>query len=201
MIRRPPRSTRTDTLFPYTTLFRSALAEPAVTRRPHQTRKVVVRHMDERYMIATLEIDFGLFGEDCSAGRIPMPVRGAQEKAAGLALLHRFRRVMLRFRNRSITIGISLAKPSGLHRGEFALRELAVTVRVGCRPVSSGFHACFRRGKLTVPIRIFRRPCCGNPGVMFSSAELSISVGVLLLPILIGKRRRTDGKNGGHNDI
>src|SRR3546814_3996492 len=27
MIRRPPRSTRTDTLFPYTTLFRSPLAE------------------------------------------------------------------------------------------------------------------------------------------------------------------------------
>src|SRR3546814_16021630 len=27
MIRRPPRSTRTDTLFPYTTLFRSCLAE------------------------------------------------------------------------------------------------------------------------------------------------------------------------------
>src|SRR3546814_18944423 len=30
MIRRPPRSTRTDTLFPYTTLFRSAL----LTRSP-----------------------------------------------------------------------------------------------------------------------------------------------------------------------
>src|SRR3546814_7773030 len=29
MIRRPPRSTRTDTLFPYTTLFRSVLAESA----------------------------------------------------------------------------------------------------------------------------------------------------------------------------
>src|SRR3546814_1334477 len=29
MIRRPPRSTRTDTLFPYTTLFRSDLVEPA----------------------------------------------------------------------------------------------------------------------------------------------------------------------------
>src|SRR3546814_807806 len=27
MIRRPPRSTRTDTLFPYTTLFRSVLVE------------------------------------------------------------------------------------------------------------------------------------------------------------------------------
>src|SRR3546814_12887596 len=29
MIRRPPRSTRTDTLFPYTTLFRSAPLRPA----------------------------------------------------------------------------------------------------------------------------------------------------------------------------
>src|SRR3546814_11524819 len=29
MIRRPPRSTRTDTLFPYTTLFRSAAAKAA----------------------------------------------------------------------------------------------------------------------------------------------------------------------------
>src|SRR3546814_7631429 len=28
MIRRPPRSTRTDTLFPYTTLFRSVIALP-----------------------------------------------------------------------------------------------------------------------------------------------------------------------------
>src|SRR3546814_4470299 len=30
MIRRPPRSTRTDTLFPYTTLFRSAMAVTGV---------------------------------------------------------------------------------------------------------------------------------------------------------------------------
>src|SRR3546814_401720 len=30
MIRRPPRSTRTDTLFPYTTLFRSGCARKAV---------------------------------------------------------------------------------------------------------------------------------------------------------------------------
>src|SRR3546814_442468 len=29
MLRRPPRSTRTDTLFPYTTLFRSDFAEPS----------------------------------------------------------------------------------------------------------------------------------------------------------------------------
>src|SRR3546814_9276139 len=30
MIRRPPRSTRTDTLFPYTTLFRSLRAEATI---------------------------------------------------------------------------------------------------------------------------------------------------------------------------
>src|SRR3546814_2677172 len=30
MIRRPPRSTRTDTLFPYTTLFRSPLPTPSL---------------------------------------------------------------------------------------------------------------------------------------------------------------------------
>src|SRR3546814_3434668 len=35
MIRRPPRSTRTDTLFPYTTLFRSAhIPHPAPPARP-----------------------------------------------------------------------------------------------------------------------------------------------------------------------
>src|SRR3546814_16828651 len=32
MIRRPPRSTRTDTLFPYTTLFRSQVYHSSVSR-------------------------------------------------------------------------------------------------------------------------------------------------------------------------
>src|SRR3546814_15058272 len=34
MIRRPPRSTRTDTLFPYTTLFRSARGARDIAREP-----------------------------------------------------------------------------------------------------------------------------------------------------------------------
>src|SRR3546814_15135072 len=42
MIRRPPRSTRTDTLFPYTTLFRSAHA------RVERTRRDIAHHDLER---------------------------------------------------------------------------------------------------------------------------------------------------------
>src|SRR3546814_9030650 len=41
MIRRPPRSTRTDTLFPYTTLFRSDDLGPPLGHRAHQR---AVRH-------------------------------------------------------------------------------------------------------------------------------------------------------------
>src|SRR3546814_3875501 len=39
MIRRPPRSTRTDTLFPYTTLFRSNFARLSAQRRPNLRRR------------------------------------------------------------------------------------------------------------------------------------------------------------------
>src|SRR3546814_2438820 len=41
MIRRPPRSTRTDTLFPYTTRFRSA--GRGLCRMPHRRREEPVR--------------------------------------------------------------------------------------------------------------------------------------------------------------
>src|SRR3546814_20648732 len=46
MIRRPPRSTRTDTLFPYTTLFRSA-QESAITR----VQNHVMEHLEEPFTI------------------------------------------------------------------------------------------------------------------------------------------------------
>src|SRR3546814_8778425 len=38
MIRRPPRSTRTDTRFPYTTLFRSGLHRPPTAKTPARHR-------------------------------------------------------------------------------------------------------------------------------------------------------------------
>src|SRR3546814_17410029 len=45
MIRRPPRSTRTDTLFPYTTLFRSAQAH-----RVGADRRVADRLRPDRWL-------------------------------------------------------------------------------------------------------------------------------------------------------
>src|SRR3546814_17682837 len=44
MIRRPPRSTRTDTLFPYTTLFRSPTAPQP---RPERGVTMIVRDCNE----------------------------------------------------------------------------------------------------------------------------------------------------------
>src|SRR3546814_8523009 len=52
MIRRPPRSTRTDTLFPYTTLFRSLPARRSDRRRPRGTRRRALR-------IGHRHLDFG----------------------------------------------------------------------------------------------------------------------------------------------
>src|SRR3546814_12493052 len=48
MIRRPPRSTRTDTLFPYTTLFRSAKAEELGVHSPEGRRAITQRTRDPK---------------------------------------------------------------------------------------------------------------------------------------------------------
>src|SRR3546814_1885769 len=43
MHRRPPSTTRTDTLFPYTTLFRSAYAHRALRRNRRRTQRIARR--------------------------------------------------------------------------------------------------------------------------------------------------------------
>src|SRR3546814_19766940 len=51
MIRRPPRSTRTDTLFPYTTLFRSELADTDGLPRSFHAEAIASRseYGDDRF--------------------------------------------------------------------------------------------------------------------------------------------------------
>src|SRR3546814_17690075 len=54
MIRLPPRSTRTDTLFPYTTLFRSDFAAFTGRRRAeHVTCRLVVRRVKRLQPLAS----------------------------------------------------------------------------------------------------------------------------------------------------
>src|SRR3546814_19168575 len=57
MIRLPPRSTRTDTLFPYTTLFRSLLRRGTVRgRSPHHLLAVLVGARQHPRVIAGLAV-------------------------------------------------------------------------------------------------------------------------------------------------
>src|SRR3546814_11420774 len=48
MIRRPPRSTRTDTLFPYTTLFRSGEGQRIAAARRRRSRHAVAAERARR---------------------------------------------------------------------------------------------------------------------------------------------------------
>src|SRR3546814_11409328 len=62
MIRRPPRSTRTDTLFPYTTLFRS-IARKVTTMAREVAKKVTVKGPKGQKGFAILYADGTIFIE------------------------------------------------------------------------------------------------------------------------------------------
>src|SRR3546814_5792232 len=84
MIRRPPRSTRTDTLFPYTTLFRSDLQRGWRITSPNLEQ------------CGLLEIRYGSLAEICAAqhvweGKHPALAEATpaeQEKVAHILLDH-----------------------------------------------------------------------------------------------------------------
>src|SRR3546814_1365021 len=76
MIRRPPRSTRTDTLFPYTTLFRSALgyAPDSRTRLKAALNSYGVPALVEAGLLIQPE-DNGREPYDRFRGRLMFPIR------------------------------------------------------------------------------------------------------------------------------
>src|SRR3546814_7932595 len=58
MILRPPRSTRTDTLFPYTTLFRSGAAGAVGVAGECEAARQIVEHLGQRQeTISTILVD------------------------------------------------------------------------------------------------------------------------------------------------
>src|SRR3546814_15305461 len=98
MIRRPPRSTRTDTLFPYTTLFRS-LSRPAPDRdsiaeiRPWKTKlemlnkslKLFLRTRSEEHtseLQSLMRISYAVFCLKKKTNNIPTKKEIRKEKTA-----------------------------------------------------------------------------------------------------------------------
>src|SRR3546814_4194028 len=82
MLRRPPRSTRTDTLFPYTTLFRSTRAcveAPPVGEHVEQLVAVPsVRALDLIGQVQRLEEHVDLLGELIARAEVDLQVRSEE---------------------------------------------------------------------------------------------------------------------------
>src|SRR3546814_12098113 len=79
MIRRTPRSTRTDTLFPYTTLFRSVLERQIVaTRSQHENLRTAVL-VDENLTRARFP---GLRHQEIDDDRFTAPGRTNDQRGA-----------------------------------------------------------------------------------------------------------------------
>src|SRR3546814_14491366 len=78
MRRRPPRSTRTDTLFPYTTLFRSPA--DAVARAVEAAEGAFQpRHMRKQRILANLDpVHHDLAGDRGAQGYFPLDFRRRQ---------------------------------------------------------------------------------------------------------------------------
>src|SRR3546814_18499070 len=90
MIRRPPRATRTDTLFPYTTLFRSpgsfhsagfsASAFSSSRRRAAASTSKMPPQQDQRLTdLVGHRLNFGAHGGFLATVRLSLPARGRQE--------------------------------------------------------------------------------------------------------------------------
>src|SRR3546814_15885623 len=81
MIRRPPRSTLTDTLFPYTTLCRSLLATQdnlVIGRAFHADRPAVLQGQGQGLLVAGLE--------DTADGNLAQAVIAQAELDVGIAV-------------------------------------------------------------------------------------------------------------------
>src|SRR3546814_10464773 len=94
MIRRPPRSTRTDTLFPYTTLFRSRLVEgrpPAIgPRRAERGRRQHPERARDRPCPVRQDVAEGVLGDDhVELFRIANQLQRSEEHTSELQSLMR----------------------------------------------------------------------------------------------------------------
>src|SRR3546814_4083212 len=103
MILRPPRSTRTDTLFPYTTLFRSNFHEliTGAERTPFTRDRVVSAHAESLNVV--IQPDNQPVTRRC-AGHGRQPIRdGIAHQPASLPLNRRNLNIAQRLRHSALT--------------------------------------------------------------------------------------------------
>src|SRR3546814_17020129 len=92
MIRRPPRSTRTDTLVPYTTLFRSVVAVPRRFALSGSVAPLVLRPVDVGSMLDCDDIDavvFAIYAVDDPVVAAARAVQRSEEHTSELQSLMR----------------------------------------------------------------------------------------------------------------
>src|SRR3546814_10904434 len=85
MVRRPPRSTRTDTLFPYTTLFRSPAIPKARPPRPLRSDRIPAKDV----LAHVRPVEIGPERRDGMIGdALRRPALGAVDRPQRAALRH-----------------------------------------------------------------------------------------------------------------
>src|SRR3546814_20121348 len=99
MIRRPPRSTRTDTLFPYTTLFRSTRRPgPAIAGWPLLLLEHALRLRRQKAFLEQVGCLRRLLDADGGGDRVGRPLQAGHVDVAEAVLLHKIGRASCRER-------------------------------------------------------------------------------------------------------
>src|SRR3546814_14706816 len=130
MVRRPTRSTRTDTLFPYTTLFRS-VAQPGLSREntcKRAEKSLPVTNFRETYRgsVAAWECDqYGHMNIQFYVGRI-------SDAAASIMMEAGFGRdAFVKHRLGSVAVNQNIDYLSELHAGDLENGRASCRARVG----------------------------------------------------------------------
>src|SRR3546814_9674338 len=138
MIRRPPRSTRTDTLFPYTTLFRSGSREVEAVSADVDRDRVAFIDEAARAIVGDVKQDFGLLAEISDIAQSPFARRATA--------LERLKRTLRGNGGHSDTVGVATSDmdSTGVIETE---GETFAGLRVSHRVPSSG----------VTPLRAYRQ--------------------------------------------
>src|SRR3546814_20215188 len=137
MILRPPRSTRTDTLFPYTTLFRSRGS-------PQPGDPLQARHLSRRRFGIPRAARPGLRSGRQHAAAQADEAEGCARGPAGQATLRVEAGSLEDHRHRALHLGLAVADIGPLHVG--AAIDLAIIGRVDTTRVVWG-QSVFRTGR------------------------------------------------------